>query len=134
MVSLISNAKILVTGWEVHDVVAQLVRSHIQDKLGREVLSFQSNPAVDLSIWFRGPEWIVVRVCSISESVVEPPDTIADITNRYFHLTKKCYFASVNIASAQTRDGGHDVSFTRDRWRGYKMAASCNGLRAIADE
>ena len=133
-VSLISNEKILMTDWEVHDVAVQLVRNHVQDKLGREILSSQGNPDVDPSIWFKGPngsEWIVVRASRSPEPIVEPPDSITEITNHCSHMADKGYFASVNIASAQALDGRHDVSFTRDLWRGYKMAASCNGLRAI---
>tara|TARA_B100000686_G_scaffold240546_1_gene249059 strand:- start:938 stop:1708 length:771 start_codon:yes stop_codon:yes gene_type:complete len=133
-VSLISNENILMTDWEIHDVAVQLVRSHVQDKLGRKILSSQGNPDVDPSIWFKGlngPEWILVRASRTPESIVQLPDSLTEITNYYSHMADKGYFASVNIASAQALDGRHDVSFTRDLWRGYKMAAFCNGLRTI---
>jgi len=133
-VSLISSENIVMTDWELQDIAVQLVRNHVQEKLGRKILSSQANPKVDPSIWLKGPngpEWIVIRASRTPQPIMEPPDFITEISNHYSHITDKGYFAPISIASAQTVDGRHDVSFTRNLWRGYKMAASCHGLQAI---
>jgi len=61
----VTDEKLEMTEWELQDFAVQIVRDHIRDKLGFEIMSTNSNPDVDPSIWFvgesGGPEWVVVR-------------------------------------------------------------------------
>jgi hypothetical protein len=52
-VSLVTEEKIEMTPWEVHDMAVQMVRDYLQ-KEGFELMSWQGNPEVDPSIWFVG--------------------------------------------------------------------------------
>ena len=55
-IALISNEKVLMTDWELHDFAVQIVRDHVTKKLGHQLLSSQGNPKVDPSLWFAGDE------------------------------------------------------------------------------
>lgn len=62
-VMLISDEKIEMTDWEVHDFAVQVVRQDLENQ-GRELMSWQGNPQVKPSLWFvgdNGPEWVVVK-------------------------------------------------------------------------
>ena len=52
-VELVSDQKIEMTPWEVHDMAVQIVRDYLANE-GFELMSWQGNPEVDPSIWFIG--------------------------------------------------------------------------------
>lgn len=61
--SIVSDEKIAMTDWELHDFAVQVVRDHLSQR-GSQLMSWQGNPSVYPSIWFvgdDGPEWVVVR-------------------------------------------------------------------------
>ena len=69
-IALISDPKLGMSDWELHDFFVQVVRDYIAEKLGRQLISSQGNPHVDPSIWFVGdnvPEWVVVRAVKIPD-------------------------------------------------------------------
>jgi hypothetical protein len=63
-VTLITDQKIEMSSWEVHDMAVQVVRDNLE-RQGFELMSWQANPEVDPSIWCIGktkrPEWVVMR-------------------------------------------------------------------------
>ena len=64
---LLSDENIEMTDWELQDFAVEVVRNHIKDKLGGEIMSRNSRPQVYPSIWFvgeNGPEWVAVRMRS----------------------------------------------------------------------
>jgi hypothetical protein len=51
--ALVTDERIEMTDWELHDMAVQVVREHLQQQ-GFELMSWQGNPEVDPSIWFIG--------------------------------------------------------------------------------
>ena len=73
-VALVTDERIEMTDWELHDFAVQIVRGELQ-KDGKELMSWTGNPAVDPAIWFvgdTGPEWIVVRAARYSAGWTRP--------------------------------------------------------------
>ena len=74
---LVSDEKIEMTDWEVHDMAVQVVRNSLKEQ-GYQLMSWQSNPDVDPAIWFVGesdrPEWVVVRGVRYPEKQASRPD------------------------------------------------------------
>lgn len=74
-VSLISDAQIEMTDWELLDFAVQVVRNHIVTELRGKILSSQSNPEVSPSVWFdrgNGPEWVVVQTGTLKHEALIP--------------------------------------------------------------
>jgi hypothetical protein len=64
--ALISDERIEMTDWEVHDCGVQVVRDHLQ-KAGRELIWWNSAPDLEPSISFAGdsgPEWVWFAPCA----------------------------------------------------------------------
>jgi len=114
--SLITEEKIEMSSWEIHDMGVQVVRDYIQ-KQGFELMSWQSNPQVDPAIWFvgesKGPEYIVVRAAHHERP--ERPENWNDISMGCSRMSKIGHFASVGLISARNlplwRGGGMMISF-----------------------
>ena len=101
-VSLVTEEKIEMTSWEVHDMAVQVVRDYLQ-KEGFELMSWQGNPEVDPSIWFVGktrkPEWVVVRSAKFPASNADRPTNWAAIADGCARLSTTGHFASVAVVS-----------------------------------
>jgi hypothetical protein len=72
-VAFVSDQKIEMTDWELQDFAVQVVRSDLE-KNGRKLMSWQSNPNVDPSIWFvgdNGPEWVGLSVMQLSLQILQ---------------------------------------------------------------
>ncbi len=103
-IALISDEKIEMTNWELHDFSVQVVRDYIEQELGRQIMSSQGNPAVDPSIWFvgeDGPEWVVVRAAKFPKKESSPPTNMADIAVDCAKLSNTGHFASVAVANSE---------------------------------
>lgn len=128
--SLVTDAKIEMTNWETHDLGVQVVRDHIENQ-GFRLMSWQSNPQVDPSLWFVGktnkPEWVVVRVVRYPKNKANRPSNWDTISANCLRMNSVGHFASVGIASA-------DQSFAFDGepavplWRGHGMHIMFSGL------
>lgn len=100
--SLVSNAKIEMSDWEVHDFAIQIVSSDIE-KSGSTILSKQPSPHINPSIWFRdrqGPAFVVVRSGRFPVSDAPRPTNLADIIASCAKMSRRGFFASVTAASA----------------------------------
>jgi len=134
-IDLISDEKIEMTDWEVHDFAVQVVRDHITDKLGHQLMSSQGNPSVDPSIWFvgeNGPEWVLVRSDRFPVKDAERPENLADIAANCAHMSNVGHFASVTFANSED---GFDPSGNIPAlplWRGYGVFIRFEGLETIA--
>lgn len=97
-VELVSDEKIKMTEWELHDFAVQVVRQDLVQQ-GREMMSWQGNPEVKPSIWFvgdNGPEWVVVKCLShpsVHEGIIETLSTLE-------LPSAKGNFAIVTVANA----------------------------------
>lgn len=136
-VARISEEKIEMTDWEVHDFAVQVVRNHVVTELSRELMSSQGNPQVDPSIWFvgdNGPEWVVVRSVRFPEREAAMPDNIADIAANCARRSAVGYFASVAVANSEdSYDASNRVS-TLPLYRGHRMFVAFEGFIPVADQ
>ena len=128
--SVISSEKIEMTDWELLDFAVQIVRNHIADKLGYDIMSFQSNPSLDPSIWFvgeNGPEWVVVRLATYPEKAANQPSDMADIAARCSRMGKVGHFASVAIVNSG--DTSEEGTPALPPWRGHRIIVEFEGLQ-----
>lgn len=127
-VSLITDEKVEMTDWELHDYAVQIVRGQLE-KEGRKVFSWQGNPSVDPAIWFvgeEGPNWVVVRVVRYPMFEAERPTNWNDILNHFGETSGPGHFASVSVANA---DDAFDSSVPPlPLWRGHGLLARFTGL------
>ncbi len=132
--SLVSDQKIEMTDWEVHDFAVQVVRDHIVSDLGFQLMSSQGNPAVNPSLWFvgeNGPEWVAVRAIKFPERIAPLPSNIAEISGSCSHLSTKGNFASVAVAGAEDAFERTDDVPVIPLWRGHGIDYHFEGLAEI---
>ena len=129
-VVLVSDAKIEMTDWEVHDFAVQIVQDHVQ-KTGRKLMSRTGHPGVDPSVWFisdSGPEWIVVRAVRYPSLKADPPTDWRQIAEACARLGKTGHFASVSVASANDAFDPSGSIPPEPLWRGHAMLVRFDGL------
>lgn len=129
-VALVTDEKIEMTSWEVHDMAVQVVRDYLE-KQGFKLMSWQGNPEVDPSIWFVGktnkPEWVVVRSAKFPANSAERPSNWDAIAANCAKMSETGHFASVAVVNA-------DQSFPSSTealvplWRGHGMYVNFTGL------
>lgn len=126
---LVTNEKIEMTAWELQDLAVQIVRDHVVSELGCALMSSQSNPLVDPSLWFvgaEGPEWVIVRAVRHTDTRAGLPPDIHEMARSLARLSKTGHFASVTVANCDTSDGASD-----ELWRGYPLWVDFQGLNPI---
>ncbi|MGR3661779.1 MAG: hypothetical protein ACU0CA_11430 [Paracoccaceae bacterium] len=131
--ALVSDEDIEMTAWEVHAFAVQVVAEHIKKLYFLERCQTQTDPEIDPSIWFEGPEalgWVVVR----GQRLVAPerPENMAEIARRCAPQSKTGYFAPVQIAHVkqlmQLRPGRFPIT---PLWRGHGMQVGFPGLLPV---
>jgi hypothetical protein len=128
--SLVTDEKIEVTNWELHDFAVQIVRHHLE-KDGYQLMSWQGNPDVDPAIWFVGdskkPEWVVIRATQYPEMKVSRPANWQSIAENCSRLSEIGHFACVSFASKDNsfESGEKDAA---PIYRGYAAGAKFDGL------
>jgi hypothetical protein len=134
-VALITEEQIEMTPWEVHDMAIQVVREHLRSK-GHELMSWQSDPDVDPSIWFIGesgtPEWVVVRAARYPARTARRPENWATIAQSSARLSTIGHFASVPIFSTLQPCKSDDEA-PLPLWRGHPMSVDFPGLESQAN-
>ena len=100
---LVSDEKIEMSDWELQDFAVQVVRTQLERE-GYELMSWQTNPNVDPSIWFIGeskrPEWVVVRFSRDFAEEVHRPSNWNEIAAGCSPTGKIGHFAPVTVFSA----------------------------------
>ncbi|NCC23426.1 MAG: hypothetical protein EOM26_13375 [Alphaproteobacteria bacterium] len=100
--TLITDEKIEVTPWELHDMAVQIVRDYL-DELGYELLFWHGTPDTDPSLWFVGetgkPEWVIVRSARFPETRADRPHNWDTLVARCARINQIGHFASVAFAS-----------------------------------
>jgi hypothetical protein len=131
-ISLITEEKIEMTDWELHDFAVQVVRDKLTNE-GYELLSSQGNPWVDPSIWFvgdsSGPEWIVVRATRYPNREARRPANWDDIAKGCEATSGIGHFASVAFASSDDDFNPEETEVT-PLWRGHAVFTNYRGLRS----
>lgn len=129
-VALVTEEKIEMTPWELHDMAVQVVRDYLK-KEGFQLMSAQGNPAVDPSIWFVGksekPEWVVVRSAKFPVNSAERPRNWAAIAENCARMSANGHFASVVVVSVD-QPFQSSVEAPLPLWRGYGMHVRFIGL------
>jgi hypothetical protein len=127
--ALVTDERIEMTDWELHDMAVQVVREHLQQQ-GFELMSWQGNPEVDPSIWFIGksgrPEWVVVRAALFPDEEPERPGHWEDIARGCSHLSAIGHFAPVGICGVDQLMDPDDTG--RRPYRGHRLHAEFQGL------
>ncbi len=138
-VALISEEQIEMTDWELQDFAVQIVRNDLESS-GKQLMSWQSNPGVNPSIWFvgdNGPEWVLVRAARWPERDVPVPFDIDQIAAECAPTGKTGHFAVVCAANAkdpfdpQAKSSGNYLPLVRGEglevnYRGLKLLESAN--------
>jgi hypothetical protein len=131
--ALVTDQKIEMTPWEVHDMAVQVVRDDLE-KQGFELMSWQGNPDVDPSIWFIGkskrPEWVIVRYARFPANRAARPGNWQAIATGCSRMSPIGHFASVGIASIDQPFGSAGEQPV-PLWRGHGMHVRFTGLEAI---
>lgn len=129
-VALVSDERIEMTHWELHDMAVQVVRAHLEEQ-GTKIATWQGNPAVDPAIWIEGAsgamEWIVVRVARHPAKAIERPanwDAIAASASRN---GKVGHFAPVFLCSGEQPFYSEDEP-AAPLWRGHRLLIRFEGL------
>ncbi len=128
--TLVTDQKIEMTPWEVHDMAVQVVRDHLENE-GFELMSWQGNPEVDPSIWFIGktkrPEWVVVRSAKFPANGATKPGSWQSIAAACSKMSPTGHFASVAIVSVDQPFGAGDEQPV-PLWRGHGMRVRFTGF------
>lgn len=129
-VTLVTDDKIEMTLWEVHDLAVQVVRDQLEQK-GYQLMTWQGNPNVDPAIWFvgdsKGPEWIVVRAARYPANQAPRPSNWQSIAAQSARLSRIGHFASVAIASGEQPLQSASEPLI-PLWRGHAMEVQYDGL------
>jgi len=128
-VALVSDERIEMTDWEVHDAAVQVVRDHLE-QAGRKLMSWTGHPLIDPAIWFigdSGPEWVVVRAVRYPALTASPPADWQRLTERCASLGKVGHFASVSLASAEDAFDPYHIVPPEPLWRGHAMLVRFDG-------
>ena len=126
---LVTAKPVEMTDWELHDFAVQGVRQQLKSE-GRQLMSWQSNPGVDPSIWFVGdhrPEWLVVRAARYAaepdvDDKASPPPDIGQIAHDSARTGRVGHFAAVTVGCIDTMTG--DVRLLR----GHSLFPMFDGL------
>ncbi len=124
----VSDQRIEMTDWELHDFAVQVVRDHLTSS-GRKLMSWQGNPAVDPSIWFvgdAGPEWVVVRAARYPHAPPGQPANWDRIAESSARLSRIGHFAPIVVANAD--DAFHSSVPALPLWRGHALTIRFQGL------
>lgn len=129
--SLITDERIVMTDWEVHDFAVQVVREHIVDELGFKLRSSQSDPEVHPAIWFEGedgPEWVVVGAVRYPAKEAALPQNISEIAVHCSRMSSSGHFASVSVANSEDPFDPEETEWGLPLWRGYGLRVRFSGL------
>jgi hypothetical protein len=129
--SEVTDDKIEMTDWELHEFAVQVIRDYVVKKLGRKLMSSHGNPSVNPSLWFvgdTGPEWVVVRAVRYPENDARRPLNMAAIAAHCAKLSGTGHFASVAYANAGDPFDPKSTKSPMPLWRGDGMYASFQGL------
>ena len=100
---LITDEKIEMSGWEVHDMAVNVVRTYLE-KERYKLMSWQGNPDVCSAIWFIDrsgkPEWAVVATTTFPNMSAPRPSNWTEIMEGCTKQGATGHFASVSVVSA----------------------------------
>jgi hypothetical protein len=129
---MVSDRRIEMSDWELHDFAIQVVRSYLE-KEGKKVFSAQSSRHIDPSIWFEdknGPCWVVVRADRYPKKNAARPANLEDIKRSCARMSRVGFFASVTAANADDPFDPQGENIM-PLYRGHGMAVRFEGFEPI---
>ena len=131
---LVTDEKIEMTDWELHDFAVQVVRKNLVES-GEQVTASNSNPELQPSIWMGGDtglQWVVVQAVRYPQEA-KIPDNIHEIEAAYKAKGARGNFAYVSFANEnQQRDTPlKEGEKPLPIYRGEKAFVSYSGLLDI---
>jgi len=128
---LISDEQIEMTPWELQDFAVQVVRNYLNDQ-GCEIMSFNSHPGVNPSIWFvrdNIPEWVMVNYVLFPAMEIATPKIIDGLLETPSLVTNTGNMANVFIASSaeMTNESGIPIP----PYRGHALSVRFEGLETL---
>lgn len=130
-VDLVSEENIEMTQWELQDFAVQIVRNYLTDN-GFEVMSYNSHPGVNPSIWFMKddfPEWVIVNFGVFPQMEVESPVNLDEIKNSAGMVGCQGNFANVFIAAQAEITNLTDSPIPL--YRGHALSVRFEGLEPL---
>lgn len=130
-VDLVSDENIEMTEWELQDFAVQIVRNYLTDS-GYEIMSYNSHPGVNPSIWFMKddfPEWVIVNFGVYPQMEIEPPENLDEIKN-----SAGMVGCQGNIANVFVMAQAEMTNMTDDPiplYRGHALSVQFEGLEAV---
>jgi hypothetical protein len=124
---LVTTQKIEITEWELQDLAVQVVRKQIERE-GRALISWQSDPDIDPSIWFvggEGVEWVMVRGARYPQRDAALPTHWRDVVDGCAKVSKRGNFASASFACMETIDHGDQL------YRGDPCVCNYSGMTPL---
>jgi hypothetical protein len=122
-IDLVSDENIPMTDWEIQDFAVQVVRDMIE-KDGYKLMSWNSSPHVNPSIWFvgdEGPEWIIVRAA-------RAPASNVDLPSHWNSLVESCARAggtgSLVTMVLSNKEEPYASKSDNPLWRGHVITVS----------
>ncbi len=129
---MVSDERIEISDWELHDFAIQVVRSYLE-KQAKKVFSAQSSLRIDPSIWFQdenGPCWVVVRAERYPKTTAERPANLEDIKQSCSAMSRNGFFASVTAANNEDPFAS-DGESVKPLYRGHGMFVRFVGLEPV---
>ena len=132
---LVSDQKILMSDWEVHDVGMQVVMHHLQAQ-GKEVFSKQPDPDLYPQLWFESEgerSWVLVRASRSSGTEPTIAATERGVIDQLLAFAPLGFFASVVVVADSADMGDDNVdSDMPPLYRGYPLQVSFSGLQSLS--
>jgi hypothetical protein len=122
-IDFVSDENIPMTDWEIQDFAVQVVRDVIE-KDGYKLMSWNSSPHVNPSIWFvgdDGPEWIIVRAARTPASKVDLPSHLSSIIESCSKLGKTGSLVTMVLSNKEVID---TTKTHGPLWRGHVITVS----------
>lgn len=128
---LVTDEKIEMTDWELHDFAVQVIRQNLVHE-GEYIAGWNNNPEMQPSIWVSTeefPQWVVAKAVRWPEEA-SLPDNIKDIERAYAAKEARGNFAYVTFANAAQKvdeplkEGEKPLPI----YRGDKVYVSYSGL------
>jgi hypothetical protein len=129
-IALITDERIEMTDWEVHDCGIQVVRDHLQ-QANKKLMWWNSDPNLEPSVLFEGdsgPEWVVVLAVRYPALKAGPPANWAQIVNKCTPISRVGHFASVSLASVDDAFDPSGAVPATPLWRGHLLSRRFDGL------
>jgi hypothetical protein len=133
--ALITEEKIEMTDWELHDFAVQIVRDNLE-KEGCTVTSWEGNPNVYPSIWFEGKDktlqWVAVNAVRYPALEADIPQFAMELKKTSRFSSYVGHFASVSVASVHNFESdAHESGTMVPLYRGYGMHVRYGGLEPL---